>query len=115
VHLATFVEGMVRGVAFVRPAVLAAIELGVGPAHDFVEATMNVRVHEFVRALRTERPDIGDAEAQTIDRAVHHTTLGAMLDRSVTPSELRNELYLIVEMRTPARSRGDGRQVAASF
>jgi hypothetical protein len=38
-----------------------------------------------------------------------------MLDRSVTPSELRSELYSIVEMRPLARPRADGRQVAASF
>jgi hypothetical protein len=72
-------------------------------------------VHEFGRALGAVRPGIGEAEAQTIDRAVRHTTLGAMLDRSVTPSELRSELYSIAEMRPPARPRGDGRQVAASF
>ncbi len=114
-HLATFLEGLVRGVPLLRPAVLAAIELGAGPALDFAEATMTVKVPEFVRAVKAVRPDIGDVEAQTIDRAVRHTTLGAMLDRNVTPSELRNELYFIVQMRPPARTRDDGRQAAASF
>jgi AcrR family transcriptional regulator len=114
-HLATFLEGLVRGVPLLRPAVLAAIELGAGPALDFAEATMTVSVPEFVRAVRAVRPDIGEAEAYTIDRAVRHTTLGAMLDRSVTPSELRNELYSIVEMRPLARPRGDEHQAAASF
>jgi len=114
-HLATFLEGLVRGVPLLRPAVLAAIELGVGPALDFVEATMNVKVHEFVRALKAVRTDIGDAQAQTLDRALRHTTLGAMLDRSVTPSELRDELYSIVAMRPLARPRADGRQAAASL
>jgi hypothetical protein len=102
-------------VPLLRPAVLAAIELGAGPALDFAEATMTVRVPEFVRAVRAVRPDIGEAEARTIDRAVRHATLGAMLDRSVTPSELRNELYSIVEIRPLARRRGDEHQVAASF
>ncbi len=114
-HLATFLEGLVRGVPLLRPAVLAAIELGAGPALDFVDATMTVKVHEFVRAVKAVRTGIGDAEAQAIDRAVRHTTLGAMLDRSVTPSELRSELYSIVAMRPPARPRGDERQAAASF
>jgi hypothetical protein len=84
------------------------------PLLALVQATMNTSVPEFVRAVRAVRPDIGDAEAQTIDRAVRHATLGAMLDRSVTPSELRNELYSIVEIRPLARPRGDGRQAAAS-
>jgi AcrR family transcriptional regulator len=114
-HLATFLEGLVRGVPLLRPAVLAAIELGAGPALDFVEATMTVSVPEFARAVRAVRTDIGDAQAHTIDRAVRHTTLGAMLDRSVTPSQLRNELYTIVGMRPLARPRLDGRQAAASF
>jgi AcrR family transcriptional regulator len=107
-HLATFVEGLVWGVPFLRPAVLAAIELGAGPAADFVEANMTVSVHEFTQALTAARTDIGDAEAQTIDRAVRHTTLGAMLDRSVTPSQLRSELHLIVEGRPLARPREEG-------
>ena len=47
---------------------------------------MTVSVPEFVRAVRAVRPDVGEAEAQAIDRAVRHTTPGAMLDRSVTPA-----------------------------
>jgi AcrR family transcriptional regulator len=114
-HLATFLDGLVRGVPLLRPAVLAALELGAGPALDFAEATMTVSVPEFVQAVRAVRADIGDAEAHTIDRAVRHATLGAMLDRSVTPSELRNELHSIVGVRPLARPRRDEHQVAASF
>ncbi len=103
VNLATFLEGLVRGVPFLRPAVLAAIELGAGPAFAFVETTMTVSVPDFVRAVKDVRPDIGDAEARAIDRAVRHATLGAMLDRSVSASELRNELYSIVQRGPIAR------------
>jgi AcrR family transcriptional regulator len=102
-HLATFLEGLVRGVPFLRPAVLAAIELGAGPAFDFIENTMTVSVPEFVQAVRDVRPGIGEAEAQAIDRAVRHATLGAMLDRNISASELRNELYLIVQRQSVAR------------
>ena len=114
VDLHTFLEGLVRGVPFLRPAVLAAIELGAGAAFDYVEATMTASVPDFTRALRAVRTDMGDAEAQTIDRAVRHVTLGAMLDRSVTPSELRDELRSIVEARSPSRARGEERQLVAS-
>jgi AcrR family transcriptional regulator len=114
-HLATFLEGLVRGVPFLRPAVLAAIELGASPALDFVEATMTVSAHEFAEAVRAVRPDLKDAEIQTLDRLVRHVTLGAMLDRSVTPSELRNELRSIVAARPLSRPRGEERQAVASF
>jgi AcrR family transcriptional regulator len=113
-HLATFLEGLVQGVPFLRPAVLAAIELGARPALDFVEATMTVSAHEFAQAVRAVRTDMGDAEVQTLDRAVRHVTLGAMLDPSVTPSELRDELHAIVEMRSLSRPRGEERQAMAS-
>jgi AcrR family transcriptional regulator len=113
-HLTTFLEGLVRGVPFLRPAVLAAIELGASPALDFVEATMTVSAHEFAQAVRAVRTDMGDAEVRTLDRAVRHVTLGAMLDPSVTPSELRSELYALVEMRSVSRSRGEERQATAS-
>jgi hypothetical protein len=70
--------------------------------------------HQFVRTVRAVRTDMADAEAETLDRALRHTVLGAMLDRSATPSDLRNELRSIVEMRLLAHPRGGGRQAAAS-
>jgi AcrR family transcriptional regulator len=113
-HLATFLEGIVRGVPFLRPAVLAAIELGASSVVDFVEATMTVSAHEFAHAVRAVRTDMGDAEVETLDRAVRHVTLGAMLDRSVTAPELRSELRSLVEMRFKSRARGEERQAFAS-
>jgi AcrR family transcriptional regulator len=113
-YLETFLEGLVRGTQFLRPAVLAAIELGAGPALDFVKASMSVSVHEFVVALRAARPGIADDDAATIDRALRHATLGAMLDDSVTPSELRDELHSIVEM-PPSRGGGDERRAAVGL
>jgi len=114
-HLAAFLDGLVLVVSTVRPALVAAVELGAGPALDTIEAAMKVALQEFVRAIRAVRTDLGDAEAQTLDRALRHTMFGAMLDRSVTPSDLRSELRSIVEMRLPAHPRVDGRRAAASF
>jgi AcrR family transcriptional regulator len=114
-HLATFLDDLARVVSAVRPALVAAVELGAGPALDTIEAAMKVALQEFVRAIRAVRTDMGDAEAQTLDRALRHTMFGAMLDRSVTPSDLRSELRSIVEVRLPAHPRVDGRRAAASF
>jgi AcrR family transcriptional regulator len=114
-HLATFLDDLAWVVSAVRPALVAAVELGAGPALDTIEAAMKVALQEFVRAIRAVRTDMGDAEAQTLDRALRHTMFGAMLDRSVTPSDLRSELRSIVEVRLPAHPRVDGRRAAASF
>lgn len=114
-HLATFLDWLVWVVSICRPALLAAIELGAGPALDTVEAAMNVTLHQFVRTVRAVRTDMADAEAETLDRALRHTVLGAMLDPSATPSDLRNELRSIVEMRLLAHPRVGRRQAAASF
>ena len=113
-HLAAFLDDLVQVVSTVRPALVAAVELGAGPALDTVEAAMKVALQEFVRAIRAVRTDMGDAEAQTLDRALRHTMFGAMLDRGITPSDLRSELRSIVEMRLPAHPRVDGRRAAAS-
>jgi AcrR family transcriptional regulator len=112
-RLATFLDSLVWAVSGLRPALVAAIELGAGPALDTVEAAMNVTLQEFVRAVRAVRTDMGDAEAQTLDRALRHAVFGAMLDRSATPSDLRDELRSIVEIRLLAHPRGDGRHAAA--
>jgi hypothetical protein len=76
---------------------------------------MKATLQEFIRAIRAVRTDMGDAEAETLNRALRHTVFGAMLDRSATPSDLRNELRSIVEMRLLAHPRVGGRQAAASF
>jgi AcrR family transcriptional regulator len=111
-HLATFLDSLVWAVSVLRPALVAAVELGAGPALDTIEAAMNVPLREFVRLVRAVRTDMGDAEAQTLDRALRHAMLGAMLDRSATPSDLRNELRSIVETRPLAHPRGGGRHAA---
>ena len=114
-QLAHFLDSIVWFVSVSRPALLAAIELGASQALDTMEAAMRATLQEFVRAIGAVRPDMTDGEAQTLDRALRHTAFGAMLDRSVTPSDLRNELRSIVEMRLLAHPRVGGRQAAASF
>jgi len=114
-QLAHLLDSLVWFVSVSRPALLAAIELGASQALDTIEAAMKATLQEFVRAIRAVRPDMTDAEAQTLDRALRHTAFGAMLDPSATPSDLRNELRSIVEMRLLAHPPGGGRQAAASF
>ena len=114
-YLAGFLDWLPSVVSLCRPALLAAIELGTDQALDTMEAAINATLQQFVRTIRAVRTDMTDAEAQTLDRAMRHTLFGAMLDRSAIPSDLRNELRSIVEMRLLAHPRVGGRQAAANF
>jgi hypothetical protein len=114
-QVATFLDSLVRLVSFCRPALLAAIELGAGPTFDTVEAAMKMTLEEFINLARAVRTDLGDAEADALDRALRHSLFGAMLDRSATPKDLHSELRSIVEMTLLAQPRVGGRQPAASF
>lgn len=111
-QLATALEATVDLVSFCRPSLLAAIELGVGQALETAEAATNATLDKLAEIARTVRSDVSDAEIDALARALSHTLLGAMLDRTGTREELRNELRWTVEMtlfvppRVGGRARG---------
>jgi AcrR family transcriptional regulator len=99
-RLSTFQDLLAEAVSFCRPALLAGIELGAGPLFDGVAAGTKAMLDELVEMVKAVRTDMGDAAADefaALHRAMYHSLLGAMLDRSVTAEEWRSELRSIVE------------------
>ena len=94
--LADGLDAMVAMVSFARPALVASIELGAATALEAVEAAMDVTLDDLVRVLRVVRADITDDELHVLQRAVRRVLLGAMLDRSASPTQIHDELRAIV-------------------
>lgn len=108
-RLSTLQDGLAEAVSFCRPALLAAIELGAGPSFEGVAAGTKAMLNELVEIVKAVRSDMGAAAADAyaaLHRAMYHALLGAMLDRSVTVEELRDELRSIVEMTVLSTPRG---------
>ena len=83
-------------VSFVRPAVLAALEFG---AEDFtarLETNINLGLNGFIEVLQLALPHAEDRDLQAVARSVRRLVLAGLMDRSVTQSEIEEELRAVV-------------------
>ncbi len=102
--LDTFIDFHVREVFFVRPSILAALELGTVEFWSGLEGAMAQGIEKFVDTLARVVPDASERDLQALARAVRRSLFAALLDRSTTPDELRAELRALIEGR-PVGSR----------
>lgn len=91
-YLEAFVDFQVRQVAFVRPALHAALELGADTFWRNMEDSIAVGLEGFARTLARIVPDSGDRDLPRLGRTLRRTLFAALLDRGVASDELRHEL-----------------------
>jgi Pyridine nucleotide-disulphide oxidoreductase len=86
--------------------VVAAIELGAGPALDTIQAVMNVTLHEFVRAVRAVRTDSDTGRRRRIAWELATLTMSASADGAEVPGCVIGRLsgdYLPPGLRAQSR------------
>ncbi len=94
--LDAFIEFQVHAAAFLRPALHAAIDLGAATVWPTLERAMALGLEDWARIARRVVPDAEERDLVALCRAVRRTMLGAMLDTTVTPAELREELRALI-------------------
>jgi AcrR family transcriptional regulator len=94
-YLDLYADFAAREADFVRPAIHAAIELGVGTVWAFLESGLNTITDGFGNIARTLSPQISEASIAQLERSLKRTVLGAALDSGITPEALRNDIYAI--------------------
>lgn len=87
---------VVKEVAFCRPAIHAALELGAGSFWEVIEMLLTSTALEFEERLQQLFPEVSEQELHQWGRAIRRSICAALLDKSVTPDELRGELQLLV-------------------
>ena len=87
---------VVKQVAFCRPAIHAALELGVGSFWEVIETLLTSTALEFEEKLRWLFPEVGEQELHQWGRALRRSICAALLDKSISPNELRDELRMLV-------------------
>lgn len=95
-----FVEGIdlvVEHVGFCRPAIYAALELGTESFWEVIEALLTGTEQAFEANLRRLFPEVSDQELQRWGRAIRRAFCAALLDKSMSPDELRVELRMLVD------------------
>lgn len=83
-------------VSFIRPAVLAALELGAEDFMSRLDTNMNAGIDGFVEVLQLALPDAEDRDLRAVARSVRRLVLGGLMDRSATRTEIEEELRAVV-------------------
>ena len=112
--LQAFVEFCVREVAFVRPAIHAALEIGADEFWAAQEAGISTALEIMVATLRSAYPTATEQELAHLARAIRRTLMAALLDRSVRDAELRDQLRALMVGDAVLRQRRRVRAAATS-
>jgi AcrR family transcriptional regulator len=90
------IDVVVEQVGFCRPAIYAALELGTESFWEVIEGLLTGTVGDFEVNLRRLVPRLSDQELHRCGRAIRRSISGALLDKSITPDEFRDELHLLI-------------------
>lgn len=96
-YLEAFVDFQVRQVAFVRPALHAALELGADTFWHGMEESIAIGLDGFARTLARVVPAPADRDLRRLGRTLRRTLFAALLDRGMSGDELRDELRALIE------------------
>lgn len=94
------VEGItfiVNHVRFCRPAIHAALELGVESFWEVIDTVLTNTALDFEMRLHRMVPQMSEQELHRCGRAVRRSWCAALLDKTVAPDELRDELRILID------------------
>lgn len=95
-----FAEGIdliVEHVGFCRPALHAALELGSESFWEVIDSLLTGTEAAFEANLRRLVPAVSDLEVQRWGRSIRRSLCAALLDKRISPDELRDELRILVD------------------
>lgn len=95
--VARYVEFQIDQVTFIGPSLHASLEMGAEVFLGEMEAGMQRGLDGFMAALRHIIPNSEVLDPRPLARGIRRTLLGALLDRSVTRGELREELWALID------------------
>ena len=96
-YLEEGIEDVVEQVRFCRPAIHAALELGTEAFWAVIESLLTGTEQAFEVNLQRLFPEVSDQEVQRWGRAIRRAICAALLDKSMSPDELRDELHILVD------------------
>ncbi|HEV8194851.1 MAG TPA: TetR/AcrR family transcriptional regulator [Ktedonobacterales bacterium] len=91
------IEVVVRQIGFCRPAVHAALELGYESFWQVIEELLSGTALDFETHLRQAAPEVSDEELHRCGRSLRRSMCAALLDKSITAKEFRDELRMLVD------------------
>ena len=104
-YLEEGIRVVVKQAQFCRPSIQAALELGAESFMEVVETLLASTTLDFEVHLRQAAPEVCEEELHKCGRAIRRAIFAALLDRSMSPEELGEELRILVDgyvRRVPA-------------
>jgi AcrR family transcriptional regulator len=90
------IQVVVEHVEFCRPALSAALELGADQFWTVVETLLASTALTFEESLARLYPQASPDDVKRWGLAIRHSVCAALLDKSVSPDQLRDELRVLV-------------------
>lgn len=88
---------IVSHVGFCRPAIHAALELGTESFWEVIETLLTGTEQAFEVNLQRQLPEASDQEIQRYGRSIRRALGAALLDKSISPDEFRDELRILFD------------------
>ena len=108
--LDAYLDFVADAVRFIRPAIHAALELGIKTLENILEPSLTAAGNEFTATFRAVFPGAGDDDVSQAGRAIHRAIVSALFDKHITRVELRGEIsalingYLVIRQVAPNTS-----------
>jgi AcrR family transcriptional regulator len=94
--LEAYIDWQVQECAFVRPALWAAMELGVPIMRAAIANGIESGLRDFIEPLRAVAPELSDSDAESLGRSLRRLLFAALLDRNISSNQLRLELRALI-------------------
>ncbi len=104
-YLTAYTDFTVGMFCFMRPAVLAALDLGVAELQAQLDAGLTYNVTELIETLYLLAPGVPMEQHAMLGRAIRRLGLGTLIDRHTDFAELRAQLRALLDayLFSPAR------------
>lgn len=97
-YLEAYIDLLARAAIFLRPAIWAALELGVAELQDALALGFSMpAIHaEFLELLGHALPDAQTRDIPALANAVRRSVIGALLEKGTSEAVLRDELAALL-------------------
>lgn len=94
--LDAYIDFVTDAVEFVRPAVHAALELGLESLENILEPTLTAASSEFNARFGAAFPAASQDDVSKAGRAIHRAIVSALFDKNMTAQEFRGEVTALI-------------------
>jgi len=94
--LDAYLDFVTASIGFIRPAVHAALELGIETLETILEPSLTAASVEFAATFHAVFPSASEADVYLAGRAISRAIVSALFDKNITAQEFRGEVTALI-------------------